>query len=92
MHSLIRDAIITQFAKVLVVPAEDINASQSISNYGGDSLSAVKLRSWFVKSLDVQVGVMEILSRKSNHDLTSEVLAKEKVVSYACAEEKVLED
>ena len=89
MHGLNRDAIIIQVAKLLVVHVEDINASQSASNYEGDSLSAVELRSWCAKSLDVQVWVMEILSGKSIHDLTSAVLGRQKLVSYACAEEKV---
>ncbi|KAL8722892.1 MAG: hypothetical protein Q9181_007402 [Wetmoreana brouardii] len=80
MYSVIRDAIVAQVAKVLIVPAEDINASQSISKYGVDSLSAVELRNWFAKSLEAPIGVMEILSGKSIDTLTGEVLARSNVV------------
>lgn len=80
MHAVVREAIVAQMAKVLVVPAEDINASQSISHYGGDSLSAVELRSWLARSLDAQVGVMEILSGKSIDLLAGEVLGRSQIV------------
>ena len=79
VHSAVRDAIVAQLSKVLVVPAEDINPSRSISNYGGDSLAAVELRNWFAKSLDVSLGVMEILSGKSIDALTSEIVIRSKL-------------
>ncbi|KAI4240122.1 MAG: hypothetical protein L6R42_011583 [Xanthoria sp. 1 TBL-2021] len=80
MHAVVREAIVARMAKVLVVPAEDLNPSQSISHYGGDSLSAVELRSWLARSLDVQVGVMEILSGKSIDLLAGEVLGRSQIV------------
>ena len=76
VYGLVRDAIVAQVAKVLVVPVEDISAAQSISHYGGDSLSAVELRSWFAEAMEVQVGVMEILGGKSIDVLTRDVLAR----------------
>ena len=79
VHSAVRDAIVAQLSKVLVVPAEDINPSRSISDYGGDSLAAVELRNWFAKSLDVSIGVMEILSGKSIDALTSEIVTRSKL-------------
>ncbi|KAI4269144.1 MAG: hypothetical protein L6R38_007574 [Xanthoria sp. 2 TBL-2021] len=80
MHAVVREAIVAQMAKVLVVPAEDVNPSQSFSHYGGDSLSAVELRSWLARSLDAQVGVMEILSGKSIDLLAGEVLGRSQIV------------
>ncbi|KAL8882951.1 MAG: hypothetical protein Q9198_000127 [Flavoplaca austrocitrina] len=79
-HRVLLEAIVTQIAKVLVLPAEDINPAQSISNYGGDSLSAVELRNWFALELDASFGVMEILSGRSIDAVTREVLARSKVV------------
>ena len=76
-HTVLQHAIIAQVSKILVIPIEDINPEQSISKYGGDSLSAVELRSWFARELDAAVGVMEILSSgKSIGILTGEVLNK----------------
>ncbi|KAL9104870.1 MAG: hypothetical protein Q9163_000256 [Psora crenata] len=65
IYSVLRDAIVFHVARVLVVPAEDINASQSISRHEGDSLSAVELRNWFAGCLEAPIGVMEILSGES---------------------------
>ena len=56
MQGVVCEAIIAQVAKVLVIPIEDIHASQSTSYYGGDALSAVELRSWMARALDAQVG------------------------------------
>ncbi|KAL9602197.1 MAG: hypothetical protein Q9179_002623 [Wetmoreana sp. 5 TL-2023] len=89
MHTVVREAIAAQVAKVLVVPAEDISASQSISKYGVDSLSAVELRNWFAKCLDAPIGVMEILSGKSIDTLTSEVLVRSKLVQHLRADKVV---
>ena len=41
----------TRFPKVLVVPMEDVSPLRAISSYGGDSLAAVELRNWFVRSI-----------------------------------------
>ncbi|KAL8670019.1 MAG: hypothetical protein Q9168_005420 [Polycauliona sp. 1 TL-2023] len=88
MQALVREAIVLQVAKVLTVPAEDINAGQSISHYAGDSLSAVELRSWLARSLDAQVGVMEILSGKSIELLAGEVLGRSQIVQRLLQSEK----
>ena len=79
-HRIILQVIVAQIAKVLVVPVEDINPAHSISNYGGDSLSAVELRNWFARELEASFGVMEILSGKSIDAVAGEVLARSKVV------------
>ncbi|KAL8919077.1 MAG: hypothetical protein Q9208_006961 [Pyrenodesmia sp. 3 TL-2023] len=79
-HRVLLEAIVAQIAKVLVVPAEDINPAQSISHYGGDSLSAVELRNWFARELEASFGVMEILSGRSIDTVAGEVLTRSKVV------------
>ncbi|KAL8844220.1 MAG: hypothetical protein Q9176_001395 [Flavoplaca citrina] len=88
MQGVVREAIVAQVAKVLVIPIEDIHASQSISHYGGDSLSAVELRSWMARALDAQVGVMEILSGKSIEVLAGEVMGRSQVVQRLVESEK----
>ncbi|KAL8897966.1 MAG: hypothetical protein Q9207_006939 [Kuettlingeria erythrocarpa] len=87
-HRVLLEAIVAQIAKVLVVPAEDINPAQSISHYGGDSLSAVELRNWFARELEASFGVMEILSGRSIEAVAGEVLARSKVVQDARAEKE----
>ena len=70
---LVTMAIMSQVSKVLAT--EDIDASKSISAYGGDSLTAVELRSWFSK-LNASIGIMEILSNKSIETLAKETLLR----------------
>ena len=42
-------------------PRQDISPLRAISSYGGDSLAAMELRNWFVRTLGPNVGVMETL-------------------------------
>ena len=74
-------AIVEKVSQVLMVPIEDISPLRAISSYGGDSLTAVELRNWFVRSLDVNVGVMEILAGKSIEALAGDVTGRCKHVT-----------
>ena len=74
---LVREAIIAQISKILVISVEEINSEQSLSTHGLDSLSAVELRSWLARELDATFGVMEILSGgKSVDGLSRDVIIK----------------
>ena len=88
MHAVVRDAIVAQVAKVLVVAAEDIHPGQSIAHYGGDSLSAVEMRSWMARALEAPVGVMEILSGQSIELLAAEVVGRSLVVQRVVRSER----
>ena len=66
---------------MLVLPVEDISPLRAISSYGGDSLAAVELRNWFVRSLEANVGVMEILAGKSIEGLAGDVVGRSKLVA-----------
>ncbi|KAL8735751.1 MAG: hypothetical protein Q9166_000614 [cf. Caloplaca sp. 2 TL-2023] len=81
VHLVLRNAVVAQVSRVLVIPVEDVNPACSVSKYGADSLSAVELRSWFARDLDAAVGVMEILSSgKSIDELTREISTRSGVV------------
>ena len=57
------------------------NTLRAISSYGGDSLAAVEVRNWFVRSLEANVGVMEILTGKSIEGLAGDVVGRSKPVA-----------
>ena len=65
---------------MLVLPVEDISPLRAISSYGGDSLAAVELRNWFVRSLEA-MGMMEILAGKSIEGLAGDVVGRSKLVA-----------
>ena len=81
VHPLITCAIVEKVSQVLVLPVEDISPLRAISSYGGDSLAAVELRNWFVRSLEANVGVMEILAGKSIEGLAGDVVGRIKLVA-----------
>ncbi|CAF9942905.1 MAG: hypothetical protein ALECFALPRED_010212, partial [Alectoria fallacina] len=54
-----------------------------MSAYGGDSLTVVELRNWFLKTLNASIGVMEIPSRKSLEALAQEMVGRSRLVALA---------
>lgn len=79
-RDLIAHAIVAKVAKVLVLPVEDVSALQPISSYGADSLVAVELRNWFVRRLEAETTIIDILSAKPILELAADVAAKSRLV------------
>jgi KR domain/Phosphopantetheine attachment site len=80
---VVKDAIIAKVSKVLAMNPEEIEPSQAISNYGADSLVAVELRNWFVRQLEANVQIFEILSTTPISQLSNTVASRSKLVNSA---------
>ncbi|KAK7214382.1 hypothetical protein V2G26_002385 [Clonostachys chloroleuca] len=55
-------AIIIRIARALAIPAEEVESSKQLSDYGVDSLMAVELRNWIGRDFQTNVAVFEIMS------------------------------
>lgn len=58
----ITDALVARLAKLMMVPASDIDAGRPMSSYGVDSLVAVEVRNWIAKEMLVEVSVFDLLA------------------------------
>lgn len=76
----IYNALSAKIAAHLSVPAESINPSSPISEYGIDSHSAVELRNWISKKAESTVPILEILASASLLDLASKIAVKSHLV------------
>lgn len=77
---LIYDAIIGKLADLLMVPREDIRLEKSMGDYGMDSLVAVQMRAWVMAVMEVQVGILEVVSGGSIKEFAGVVAGKLGVV------------
>ncbi|KAI0904706.1 putative polyketide synthase [Ustulina deusta] len=58
---IVANGIASKLAKVLSMPQETFDVSQPLHAYGVDSLIALEIRNWLLKSVKVDVAVFEIL-------------------------------
>lgn len=78
---LICDAIVEKLAKLLALPRDDISTSHAIASQGADSLIAVELRNWFIRDLETNIAIMDILKSKAIVELAGDVAGRSKLVS-----------
>jgi aryl carrier-like protein len=85
--NVICDAIIEKMAKMLGMPAESIDSSQSMAAYGLDSLVAVELRNWLFREAKADVAVFEVLGKGSLVALAGDIALKSKILPAALRKE-----
>ncbi|KAI1170322.1 hypothetical protein F4777DRAFT_584024 [Nemania sp. FL0916] len=68
-------AFSAQLESMLGLPADSIDAASPIIDLGVDSLVAVEVRSWFLKTVERDMPVLKVLGGFSVADLCSEVAA-----------------
>ncbi|KAF9779409.1 fus1 actin binding activity protein [Fusarium sp. DS 682] len=72
--AIIEEEFCTKLERLLQAETGSVKASQSLLGLGVDSLVAAEIRSWFLKELDVDTPVLEILNTSSISELCSTAL------------------
>lgn len=85
---LICDAIVDKLAKVLTIPRDDISTGQIIASQGADSLTAVELRNWFIRDIETNIAIMDILSSRPIVELAADIAARSKLVRAELSDDK----
>jgi hybrid polyketide synthase/nonribosomal peptide synthetase ACE1 len=78
---IVEEEFCTKLERLLQAESGSIKASQSLLGLGVDSLVAAEIRSWFLKELDVDIPVLEILNTASITELCSTVISNLSTVS-----------
>ncbi|KAA8652104.1 putative Nonribosomal peptide synthetase [Aspergillus tanneri] len=73
-NEIVLDAFLTKLSTISGVPRETINPASSLAGYGLDSLVAVEIRNWFLRSVGVDIALFVILGAKSIRSLISEAV------------------
>lgn len=63
--TIVTRALVQRFSRMLAIPDDNINIEEPLHANGVDSLSAVDLRNWVVKTFGVDVPVFDILGDTS---------------------------
>ncbi|KAL5044409.1 hypothetical protein BDW71DRAFT_209414 [Aspergillus fruticulosus] len=72
--SMLTAAFTEKIADVLFVPVSTIHSSNALVSYGLDSIIAVEFRTWFLKTVKVDVSLFDILAAKSIEALVGKVV------------------
>ncbi|KAL4756066.1 KR domain-containing protein [Aspergillus foveolatus] len=72
--AILTAAFTEKVADVLFVPVSTIHSSNALSSYGLDSIIAVEFRTWFLKTVKVDVSLFDILAAKSIEALVEKVV------------------
>lgn len=75
---LICDALVERVAKLMMVPATDIDISKPLTSYGLDSLVAVEVRNWIAENIQVEVSVFEVMENTPMRQLATDLANRSK--------------
>ena len=74
--------LLSKLPSVLMLEAEDMDVSKSLSNYALDSLVAIEVRNYITREFEANLQVLELLSSGSIESLAKTICAKSKLVSF----------
>jgi hypothetical protein len=83
---IICEDVVDKLAKLMIVPASDIDPGKPLSTYGVDSLVAVEVRNWMAKEMLVEVSVFEIMANVPMRQLAVDLAGKSRVLEQLRAE------
>ncbi|KZL71722.1 mycocerosic acid synthase [Colletotrichum tofieldiae] len=79
-EKIIRDATLTKFAVSLDQPIDEIRVDQLLSTIGLDSLVSIELKSWMVRTFQVNLQTSELGGGGSITALTATVASRSKLI------------
>ena len=78
--------LIRKLAGILMVPVDDISASEPLTAYGGDSLAAIEVRNWAARNFDANVPMLTLMTSPSLMDLAHQMVSKSTFVTFGLKE------
>jgi len=73
---IVTAALVQRLARLMMMPAEDIDPGRPLNAYGVDSLVAVEVRNWIKREMAVDVSVFEVMASVPMHRLASGLVGK----------------
>ena len=87
IYKIFIESIIAKTSSILMIPIDDIEASESITEYGLDSLVAVEIRNWMARDLGATLTLIELLTSPSIEILAEDVASKSTLVDQKLLQE-----
>ena len=81
-QGVVCNGLLSKLPSVLMLEAEDMDVTRSLSNYALDSLVAIEVRNYITREFEANLQVLELLSSGSIETLAKTICAKSKLVSF----------
>jgi acyl carrier protein len=81
VHVIIIKAICERFATFTARPVEEVDPDSSLDEFGIDSLVAIELKNWLVRTFQVSVQTSEVVDAASITSLAKLIAARSKIMS-----------
>jgi acyl carrier protein len=81
-EQVVQRGLLSKLPSVLMLEAEDVDVTRSLSSYALDSLVAIEVRNFITREFESNLQVLELLSSGSIETLSKTICAKSKLVSF----------
>lgn len=81
-QEVVCNGLLSKLPSVLMLEAEDMDATRSLANYALDSLVAIEVRNYITREFEANLQVLELLSSGSIEKLSKIICAKSKLVTF----------
>ncbi|KUJ09043.1 BcPKS8, polyketide synthase [Mollisia scopiformis] len=79
---VVQKALLNKLPSVLVLEAEDMDVTRSLSSYALDSLVAIEVRNFITREFEANLQVLELLGSGSIETLAKAICVKSKLVEF----------
>ena len=81
-EKVVQSGLLNKLPSVLMLEAEDMDITRSLSSYALDSLVAIEVRNFITREFEANLQVLELLSSGSIETLSKAICVKSKLVSF----------
>ncbi|KAI0199219.1 hypothetical protein F4808DRAFT_217616 [Astrocystis sublimbata] len=89
---IVQEILLGKVAKIITVPASDIDTSKPVYTYGVDSLVAVELRNWLALELKSDISIFDLTSSAPITEVCKKIAGRSQLVPTAVKEENARMD
>ncbi|KAN0113308.1 BcPKS8, polyketide synthase [Hyaloscypha variabilis] len=82
-EQVVQRGLLSKLPSVLMLEAEDMDVTRSLSSYALDSLVAIEVRNFITREFEANLQVLELLSSGSIETLSKAICVKSKLVSFS---------
>ncbi len=82
-EDVVARGLVDRIASVLMLDADEMDVTRSLSHYALDSLNAIEIRNFITREFEANMQVLELLSSGSIQTLAKGVVAKSKIVAVS---------
>lgn len=81
-EQVVQKGLLSKLPSVLMLEAEDMDVSRSLSSYALDSLVAIEVRNYITREFEANLQVLELLGSGSIETLSKAICVKSRLISF----------